>query len=40
MADIAVVFHWSYESLSTMRLSELERWHKLAIDRAKLLWGS
>ncbi len=40
MADIAVVFHWSYESLSQMKLAELQRWHGKAIDRAKLLYGS
>lgn len=39
IADIACVFHWSYESLTAMRIRELRRWHKLAIDRAKIIYG-
>lgn len=33
MADIACVFHWSPETMSTMSLLELAEWRALAADR-------
>lgn len=37
MADIALVFHWPPSAMDAMSLSELMRWHALALDRFKLL---
>jgi hypothetical protein len=34
MADIAVVFHWSLQSMEAMDLHELARWHKHAVERS------
>lgn len=40
MADIAAVFHWPPSELKAMPLAELATWHRLAIDRLKLMKGS
>ncbi|OQX10868.1 MAG: hypothetical protein BWK73_19110 [Thiothrix lacustris] len=39
IADIAITFHWSHESLMAMRIRDLRKWHNLAIDRAKVIYG-
>ena len=39
MADIAAIFHWSFESLNVMRIRDLQKWHRLAVDRAKIIYG-
>lgn len=33
MADIAIVFHWSLESMDAMSLLELTEWHERAARR-------
>ncbi|MHB1430073.1 MAG: GpE family phage tail protein [Rhodocyclaceae bacterium] len=33
IADIATVFHWSLESISTMSIHELAVWHGKALER-------
>ncbi|MBT0887556.1 GpE family phage tail protein [Acinetobacter towneri] len=33
MANIAVVFHWPPQTYEHMSLTELSKWHQLAIER-------
>lgn len=35
MADIAVVFHWSFDAMIAMPLEDLIRWHGRALARAQ-----
>lgn len=37
MADIAAVFHWTPPVLYAMTFEELHTWHRLAVDRYKLM---
>ena len=39
MADIAAIFHWPLSDLQALALDELADWHRLAIDRLKLMKG-
>lgn len=36
IADIAMVFHWSYSDLRQMRWDELQAWHSEAVERFKI----
>ncbi|MXO64864.1 GpE family phage tail protein [Altericroceibacterium endophyticum] len=37
MANIALAFHWSLESMGTLSLAELGDWERRAIDKLELL---
>jgi len=34
MANIAVIFHWAPSEMYEMDVSDLRRWHALALERA------
>ncbi|MFK7827945.1 MAG: GpE family phage tail protein [Oligoflexales bacterium] len=38
-ADLALVFHWSPESIENIEICELAKWHELAKKRLELLNG-
>lgn len=37
MGDIAAIFHWGPEVLNSMSLEEIVKWHRIALDRWKLM---
>ena len=39
MADVAVVFGWPPSELREMEVEELIEWRRLALDRARALFG-
>lgn len=40
MADIAMAFHWTPETMERMDLDDLVRWHALASARLEALLGA
>ncbi len=38
-ADLAMVFHFSLDTIDSLLVSELEVWHGLARERMKALYG-
>ncbi len=39
MANIALAFHWSPESMDNMTLAEIGDWERRAIEKLELLHG-
>lgn len=40
IADIAAIFHWSYEFLGNMRVREILAWQVKAVERWNRMYGA